>query len=195
MLNVSLRTDTSGEPWLSQTLITDGAGNLLYRTIAYDDGTVRFNAYDATGASTQNILLDTEDRFGWSSLTYLFEDGEIVGRTTIYDTGMTMTNSYRDGALTGQTYGKGEGFVFVETSYSEDGILDGRQVLLEDGTMLDYSFDAAGRVVGMVQHDASGANDWTHIATHYDESGEITGREMVMDDGTTVVLAGAFDIV
>lgn len=194
MLNVSLRTDLLGETWTSQTLVTDGAGRLLYRTIAYDDGTVRFNAYDAAGRITQNILLDTEDRYGWSSLSYRYENGEIAGRTTVYDSGMTLTNSYHGGALTAQSYSGGEGFVFAEVSYGEDGIIDGRQVLLENGTMLDYSYDAAGRVIGLVQHDASGGNDWTRIATAYDESGAVASREMLMDDGTVVALAGGFDI-
>ncbi|PJI91851.1 hypothetical protein BC777_0692 [Yoonia maricola] len=185
----------------------DGNGARISENVVYDNGVVQMTDF-SDGVRISSERDDIADVFSWETITTLFDfGGAISERETIFDDGVTKFEEFDNGIRTSMTQFDNVGFDGVPapdggaktwqeiyTSYDENGEIDTRETIFDDGVTKFEEFDNGVRAsttqfdnVGFdgVPAPDGGAKTWQEIYTSYDENGEIDTRETVFDNGVT----------
>ncbi len=181
--------------WYSQIWTYDSEGNLTSHRIVWDNGDVSLTDYgtyaettwtDSDGDVTEIILEDVNDKKGWDTITWRFDDvGEKDFEEIVYDDGRIRTTVWEAGILVSldwQDPADVKSWDTISSSYDENGVLAEKTTVRDDGIRTEELWEEGVRA-SILQTDVQDAVSWERIEIYYDEYGQLFEKYTLLDDG------------
>lgn len=196
------------KPWSAITTRYDTAtGDVTEKSTSNDDGTSKLELFE-DGTRTTTTQTDNDDVKNWTSIETIFdEDGVIASRETLLDNGIVRQQLFEDGVRSETIQldnvdgsgasapdGGAKAWQEIYTSFDSDGVITGRETVLDDGVIKLEQFEGGIRSFKVELDNVQGFGDtapdggaksWQEIYTTYDSAGAISERDTVFDNGVT----------
>lgn len=191
-LSTSIRfDDDDAYNWYSiETTIITEIDHVLSRVITYDDGSVKEQEFDETGALYYMFQSDPTNVYTWETIETIYDSDGLSERVIVYDNGNTTEQSFTAGVIaTALLIDNGDAYDWsqIETVYDQDGLTAEREVLYDNGVFTAQLFDA-GTITYSVSVDVDDfyADAWD-VVTRYYTDGELSERQIQYDSGLFTV--------
>lgn len=204
--------------WSTIFTITDDATELLLvRETLFDNGLVKLEDFDA-GIRTTTRRLDNVDEYTgepsgpsmrfWTEIYSTYDGTGVIDlRETLYDDGVLKRESFEAGVrssmhildnldkFTGEPTGpSARAWSEIYTSYDENGVIELRDTVYDNGVLKLEAFEAGvrsstHRLDNLDEYTGEptgpSAKSWSEILTNFDENGDISYRETAFDNGVS----------
>ncbi|MEM9787966.1 MAG: hypothetical protein AAF801_15820 [Pseudomonadota bacterium] len=192
------------KPWESIETRFDANGRPEFKTIIFDDGTRTDQRFE-NGVLRETFKSDNFDQFGqplpgggakpWESIATRYDsEGNIDGRSVVFDNGVHKEQFYIDGILseTLQT----DGFDFREmppadggafdweakiSTFDTDGSLSSRTTVFDDKDVIIFNYENA-QIIERLRIDGDGDEEWLLSVTTYADAGPQTVNYETLND-------------
>ncbi|SDX35632.1 hypothetical protein SAMN05444358_10513 [Ruegeria halocynthiae] len=170
------------KPWNQIVLNYDAAGNIIGRTITYDDAPQTVEAFAPGHFKTIQDFLQTKS---WDTIDTFFDiNGNRTGRTTAYDNGIVKQETWTGGqrsSITQTDDNDAKSWESISTTFDDNGKTSEKTTTYDNGIVKHESW-SDGKRVSISQTDEQNAKSWDSITTTYLD-GEISERRVEKDNG------------
>ena len=210
--------DGGAVSWTEQYIEYDPSGTIEFRDTLFDSGVQRIENFQ-NGVRSITMQYDNIDPItgeapedggavSWTEQITSYDlNGEIEGRNTVFDDGVTKLEFFQNGVRTttiqldnvdpstfeGPEDGGARNWIQLATSYDENGTIEQRSTVFDNGIFKIEDFENGVRS-STIQYDNldfitgeapadGGAVSWTEQSTYYDPDGVLEFRETTYDDG------------
>lgn len=176
--------------WFSiETTIITEIGHVFSRIITYDDGSVKEQEFDETGALSYMFQSDPNNAFAWETIetNYDYESSSLSERIIVYDNGNTTEQTFSAGVITNSLLvdnGDDYEWSWIDSSYDLNGQISERELLYDNGVFTTQLFDAGTITFSLsVDVDDFYSDAWDVVTLFYSD-GELSERQTRYDNGS-----------
>lgn len=180
--------------WSQIVTTTDDEGQIVSRTVLFDDGTSRAEDYTngvLSSATSYDVQDDQNGVHNWTQMAQEYDGfGNLAERFVELDDGVVILDTYQSGILVGtekrdeSADGTARAWESIAVEYDESGALVDSFTLFDDATVLWKTYEN-GVISSTLQFDESFTGDakpWSSIQSYFDENGVIEERVIVNDN-------------
>ncbi len=176
--------------WFSiETTIITEIGHVFSRIITYDDGSIKEQEFDETGALSYMFQSDPNNAFAWETIETIYDyaSSSLSERVIVYDNGNTTEQTFNAGVITNSLLvdnGDDYDWSWIDSSYDQNGQISERELLYDNGVFTTQLFDAGTITFSLsVDVDDFYSDAWDVVTLFYSD-GELSERQTRYDNGS-----------
>jgi len=181
-----IHDDAGTKAWSSRFDTFDTAGDMVGRTVIYDDGRIAETSYTG-GLRTGQTVEDAGDAASWATIERTFDPvtGERTSSVLTRDDGIVVETTYANGVRVGQVStdpADAKAWTQITRGYDAAGVLTGVTVENDNGVVTETSY-ANGVRAAQTLTDTADQFAWAERSKLFDAAGELDFATTDYDDG------------